>query len=120
MPAARKRRPRYRVRQSRADGVAERAAETYTANPAPQPEWVEVAANGRVVIPISFRRALGVEGGGPLQIRLEDGVVKLMTREAVVRSVQDFVAQHVKRRGSMVDELIAERRAEARREEEGT
>ncbi len=119
MPAARKHKFRYRTRRTRAEGVAERPVETSAAAPALKSVWVEVAPNGRVVIPVALRRSLGVESGGSLMFRVEGGEVTLMSREAAIKSVQDLVAKHVKKRGSMVDELIAERREEARREHEG-
>lgn len=109
---------RDRTRRSKPPGMAERNATHYRAEPAVMSEWVTVAANGRVVIPIAFRRVLGVEQGGPLLFKLEEGAIKIMSRDQAIRSVQDMVAKYIKPGQSLVDDLIAERRAEARRENE--
>jgi AbrB family looped-hinge helix DNA binding protein len=82
-----------------------------------KPEWLRVGADGRVVIPAAYRKLLGIEAGGPIQIRIEDGKMELLSRDEVVRRVQAHFA-HLGRKGvSLSDELIADRRAEVAREE---
>jgi AbrB family looped-hinge helix DNA binding protein len=85
----------------------------------PRQEWAQVGPDGRVVIPASYRKLLGIEDGGPLLMLLEDGDVRLVGRDAAIRRAQSLVARHVPAGVSLVDELIAERRAEAAREERG-
>ncbi len=75
-----------------------------------------VAANGRVVIPADIRAALGVKDGGKLIARIEDGRLVLETVHTALAKVQAMVRQYVPEGVSLVDELIAERRAEAQRE----
>lgn len=75
-----------------------------------------MAANGRVVVPLEVRRAAGLEAGGKLLARVEDGRIILETVEAAVARVQKLARQYGSPDGSPVDELIAERRAEAARE----
>lgn len=77
---------------------------------------VRLNENGRIVIPAAFRKALGIELGDELLLRLgEDGVL-LTTIKLRVAMAQRLVRKYVKPGESLVDDLIAERRAEARRE----
>lgn len=68
---------------------------------------------GRVVIPAAIRKELDLEGPVDLLFRLEGGVLTVETVDDAVSAVQQLVARHVEPGRSLVDELIAERRAEA-------
>ena len=73
---------------------------------------------GKIVIPAELRRELGFKEGDRLIIEREGNCAVIKTYDQVVREVQ----AEVKRltgpyKGSIVDELIAERRAEAARED---
>ena len=81
--------------------------------------WVKVGEGGRVVIPAPYRRALGVDDDDYLQLRLEGDEVRIVSRDAAIRRVQELVAKYVPPDVNLVDELIAERRREAAREERG-
>ncbi len=71
----------------------------------------KIGPNGRIVIPAACRKALGVGPGDELLMRLEDGELKLFTREQLFRRAQTRVAKHARKTGkSAVDELIEERR----------
>lgn len=74
---------------------------------------VRVGPKGRIVLPIEARRALGIQEGDELVVVLEDDGMHLMTREAAIRSLRGMLG---KGEGSLVDELLAERRAEVERE----
>src|SRR4051812_47601697 len=52
---------------------------------APRQEWAQVAADGRVVIPISFRKALGIEQGGDVLMMIENEELRLMSRAQAIR-----------------------------------
>lgn len=83
--------------------------EEYTAVLGPQ---------GRIVIPIEIRKKLGLEPGTVINIWMEDGKVYLRSR-AAARAAAKKLFRDARARlggGSLVDELIAERRAEAARE----
>lgn len=76
---------------------------------------VRVGPQGRVVIPAGIRRRLGLKSGDRLLIRIEGQSIVLEGRETVLaraKSCFDAVPRDV----SLVDELLAERRAEAERE----
>jgi AbrB family looped-hinge helix DNA binding protein len=78
---------------------------------------VSVNEQGRVTIPAQIRRAAGIESGTPLVMYVEDGRVVLETREQLIERLRRDVEAAWTGAGSVVDELIAERRAEAERED---
>src|SRR5437667_5282672 len=71
---------------------------------------MRVNENGRVVIPVSFRRRLGIRAGDELLLRIEDDELRITTLKRNIARGQQLVRQHVKSGASLVDELIAERR----------
>jgi bifunctional DNA-binding transcriptional regulator/antitoxin component of YhaV-PrlF toxin-antitoxin module len=73
---------------------------------------------GGVTIPASIRQAAGIEAGVPLVAYLEDGRVMIETREQLADRVRREVAAAWTGDGSAVEELIADRRAEAAREDQ--
>lgn len=76
---------------------------------------------GKVVIPAELRRELGFKEGDRLIIEREGNTAVLKTYEQMVREVQAEVKRLIgPYEGSIVDELIAERRAEAALEDGGT
>jgi AbrB family looped-hinge helix DNA binding protein len=75
-----------------------------------------VNENGRVVIPASFRKALGISIGDEIVLRIEDDELRIMTLKRRIERAQASVRRHVKPGVSLVDELIAERREAARHE----
>jgi AbrB family looped-hinge helix DNA binding protein len=75
-----------------------------------------VNEHGRVVIPASFRKALGINIGDEVVLRMEDDELRITTLKRRVERAQRLVRKHVKRGTSLVDELIAERREAARNE----
>ena len=75
-----------------------------------------VNENGRVVIPASFRKALGINIGDEVVLRMEDDELRITTLKRRVERAQRLVRKHMKRGTSLVDELIADRREAARNE----
>jgi len=76
---------------------------------------VLLGAQGRVVIPAALRKALHLEQGDRLVARMEGDSLILERHEAIVKRLQDRF-RHIPKEVSLVDELIAERRAEAEKE----
>jgi AbrB family looped-hinge helix DNA binding protein len=72
--------------------------------------------NGRIVIPSSFRRALGISSGDTVVLRIENDELRITTLRQRLAKAQQLVRKHVAPATSLVDELIAERRQAARRE----
>lgn len=77
---------------------------------------LKVNENGRVVIPAAFRKALGINAGDVLVLRVEDDELRIMTMKKRIEQAQRLVRKYVKPGVSLVDELIAERRREAQKE----
>jgi AbrB family looped-hinge helix DNA binding protein len=75
-----------------------------------------VNENGRIVIPAPFRKALGINIGDEIVLRMEDDELRITTLKRRVERAQRLVRKHVKRGTSLVDELIDERREAARNE----
>jgi AbrB family looped-hinge helix DNA binding protein len=81
---------------------------------------IRLGPQGRIVIPAHFRRAMGIEAGEPLVATLEgEGRLVIETRKAAWESLLKLF-EGIPKDVDLVGELIAERRAEARREEEET
>jgi AbrB family looped-hinge helix DNA binding protein len=75
-----------------------------------------VNQNGRVVIPASFRKRLGIRPGDQVALRIEDNELRITTLRRNLERAQRLVRKHVKSGRSLVDETIAERRKATRRE----
>lgn len=87
--------------------------------PLPETEriWTRVEAGGRIVLPAKFRKQAGIKPGDGVQSAWdEQGILTVLTVDAVTRLVQAMVRQHVPEGVSRVDELVAERREEVERE----
>jgi AbrB family looped-hinge helix DNA binding protein len=80
---------------------------------------IKVSPNGRLSIPAKQRKALGLEGGGMVVVRVQDGELRIRTVKAVLDELCAVVAPALKASGDSVDQFIADRRAEAAREQEG-
>jgi AbrB family looped-hinge helix DNA binding protein len=75
-----------------------------------------VNENGRVVIPSSFRKALGIEIGDEVVLRIEGDELRITTQQHRIQRAQRRARQYLEKGTSLVDELLAERREAAKRE----
>src|SRR5580700_565744 len=80
---------------------------------------VTVNEQGRVVIPAALRQALAIRPGDVMIARVQDDGLLLERLESVEKRVLSWFAA-IPADVSLADELIAERREEARRESEET
>jgi AbrB family looped-hinge helix DNA binding protein len=71
---------------------------------------------GRILIPAKVRKAMGIKPGDRLVLRLEDEELRISSLDRAIRRAQEIVRKYNPTGRSLVDELIAERRAEAGRE----
>lgn len=78
---------------------------------------VRVGRQGRIVIPVEIREELGLEEGERLTARVEENRLVLESRLAAFERLRHRFREGARGRDP-VAELIAERREEARREEE--
>jgi bifunctional DNA-binding transcriptional regulator/antitoxin component of YhaV-PrlF toxin-antitoxin module len=79
-------------------------------------EHVVMAENGRLVVPVKLRREIGMPTGGKLVASVRDGALVLEPFEVAVRRVQAMTKAYKKPGESVVEEFLAERRAEAQAE----
>lgn len=89
---------------------------THIAEDVPRAE-LAATRDGRLTIPAPVRRAAGIEPGAILVVYVEDGRVIVETREQLTARIKRDVAAAWVGTGSVVDELIADRRAESARED---
>jgi AbrB family looped-hinge helix DNA binding protein len=83
---------------------------------APSLVAVKLGKQGRLVVPAPLRQELGLELGDELVARAENGRLVFEPKAAVVARLRERF-KDVK--GSLAEELLAERREEAAREAEG-
>jgi len=77
---------------------------------------LRISENGRLVIPAFFRKALGIEVGDEVVLRLHDDELRITTQQKRIQRAQLRARKYLKKGVSLVDELIAERRQAARNE----
>ena len=78
---------------------------------------VAVDASGRILLPAKVRKQLKLKKGSELIARLDKQQLVLNTRAEAIRQVQEFFARYRPKGGKLLsDELIEDRRREARRE----
>jgi len=71
---------------------------------------------GRVVIPADIRKALGMDPGGTLDLRVKDGDLRISTLRERIRRVQERARKIIPPGVSLSEELSAERREAAKHE----
>jgi AbrB family looped-hinge helix DNA binding protein len=73
----------------------------------------KIGQNGRVVIPASVRKSMGLRIGEDVLLRFDGEQLHILSQEASVRRAQALVRHYIPANRSLVDELLAERRADA-------
>ncbi|MBI3976668.1 MAG: AbrB/MazE/SpoVT family DNA-binding domain-containing protein [Chloroflexi bacterium] len=76
---------------------------------------LRIGRQGRLVIPAPLRKALEIEPGDTVVVRIEDSRIVLEKREAILARVRERF-RCVPAEVDLANELIQERREEARRE----
>lgn len=105
--------------KTRAAGVAETARAPYAA----ESETIEstglfeIDSEGRIALSPPLLKAIDAKPGGRVPWRFEDGELKLMSLPAAWRQIDRLMGDLKRQPESLVDQLIAERRAEFEREE---
>jgi AbrB family looped-hinge helix DNA binding protein len=74
--------------------------------------------SGRIVIPVAIRERMGFKSGDTLLLRVEGDVLVLESQQARIRRIQENLNRLIPEGRVLSEELIAERREEARREME--
>jgi len=79
-------------------------------------ETVVLGESGRIVLPAAIRKEFGLEAGERLTVFTDGGEIRILSRKMALASIRAGI---IKQRGSLdglLDEFLAERRAEAARE----
>lgn len=76
-----------------------------------------VDQSGRLVIPASFRKALGIEAGGDVVMHVHEKELRISTQRARIERAQQRAQRYLRGGKSLVDELLEERRREAASDE---
>ncbi|MEQ1942320.1 AbrB/MazE/SpoVT family DNA-binding domain-containing protein [Mesorhizobium sp. VNQ89] len=81
---------------------------------------LKIDSAGRIVIPADMRAAMMVKPGDTITASVENGVFSITSPEVALARVRVFAEEFKARHPgiSLVDDLIADRREEARREAE--
>jgi AbrB family looped-hinge helix DNA binding protein len=74
--------------------------------------------HGRLVIPANFRKEMGWEAGDRLTLAIDERELRVLSRRQAIENLRAVISQHVPAGVSLADELIADRREEARHEDE--
>ena len=74
---------------------------------------------GRLMVPKEVRKELGLTSSAELILNVEDGGLRVETRATALRRAQAYFRQFNKPGESVVDDLLKDRRKEARRENAG-
>ena len=104
--------PRNRLYKSAPDPQASGVDE---APAAPFHLQLQIGSDGLVLIPAELRRQMRLEPGGMVNAELVDGELRLLSPAVALDRLERLFAP-LRAGPSLVDELLAERRAEAARE----
>lgn len=74
--------------------------------------------NGRIVIPAEIRQKIGIRPGDVLYLTADGDTLTIESQQARIRRVQESLRRLIPQDRLLSEELIAERREEARREME--
>jgi len=77
---------------------------------------VKLSEGGRVVVPAALREKYGFAIGDTLVWQDDEDGLRLVSRREGIRRAQKMLAKYKRPGESVVDEFLAERRAEAARE----
>jgi AbrB family looped-hinge helix DNA binding protein len=77
---------------------------------------VRIEGKGRVVIPASFRNALGLKVGDQVDLRIEDNEIRISTLASRLERSRQRLRKFIKPGQRLSDELIAARREAAKHE----
>jgi hypothetical protein len=97
--------------------AVERSKEALPATAA-EHAWVDLSNDGSLRIPSELLNAAGLELGSSVHVRVGKDCLEVMSDAAALKRAQQIVSAYVPPGVSLVDELIAERRLESRREAE--
>jgi len=76
----------------------------------------QLSRSGRIVVPVKLRKALEIQAGDEVVMRIENGSIRMIPLRQAVSLAQKTVQQYVPKGTSLVDALIQARRKETEHE----
>jgi bifunctional DNA-binding transcriptional regulator/antitoxin component of YhaV-PrlF toxin-antitoxin module len=99
-------------------GFAESPQEPLTFQTEEPQRWaLKIGKDGRLVIPAAARALMELGGDGQVNAVLEDGVLRIISPKIAWRRIDEIMKPFRDPSRSIVDEFIAEKRAEQARED---
>jgi bifunctional DNA-binding transcriptional regulator/antitoxin component of YhaV-PrlF toxin-antitoxin module len=81
-----------------------------------QSATARISESGRLSIPAGMRRELGVEKGGVVSLSLDENGLHIETTQQFVKRIQKLAREDGWHKAGSVDDFIAWKREEARKE----
>jgi AbrB family looped-hinge helix DNA binding protein len=72
--------------------------------------WTQISKSGRIIVPANLRKALEIQAGDEILLRLENDSIRLFPLRQAVAQAQKKVRRYVPEGVSLVDTLIQQRR----------
>jgi AbrB family looped-hinge helix DNA binding protein len=77
--------------------------------------------SGRILIPVAVRRHLGLSEGSQVLVKVEDsGALQVTSRSQALAKVREEIRKYIPAGQDLAGELIRDRRAEVREDEEAS
>ncbi len=75
-------------------------------------QLVTIGKSGRLVIPVKFRKALGLKEGEGVMIAIKEGHIEISPIDCSIKDAQERVAKYLKPGDDLVEMLFDERKDE--------
>ena len=72
----------------------------------------KITEDGGIVIPVEYLQALGLQVGDEIILRLQDGVLRILTLHQAIEYAQELLRPYMPEGRSLSEELIEDRRQE--------
>lgn len=76
----------------------------------------KLTTNGRILVPVQFRKALGLKPGDELVLQLDQESFRVIPLQQAVAQAQKLVKKYNPEKKSLVSELLNSRQTEAQNE----
>lgn len=81
-----------------------------------QPQRVRIVEGGKLVIPATMRRELGISAGDTVMVDIADGELRVRSLSKALERARLILRRYIPEDVNLSDELVADRRAEAEHE----
>lgn len=77
---------------------------------------VRIVEGGKLVIPASMRRELGISAGDTVMVDIDNGELRVRSLSKALERARAILRRHIPEGVNLADELSADRRSEAEHE----